>query len=445
MPEAAVDEYGYPCTGEDHICRAPEAGNGSQVNPVPQAEAVERSAQRKLGGRVLAALCAHSPLGGLGGRERRSPPLGHRPSVLPLARRRGPGIWCRAVGSADVATMLEELLRGLVAGTVEPETDAPAEAKPWLDDLSSRPDTYRDAALMALAFAVDQETASQITTPPPGRRSVGQRLAELLDELNIRARRDAFQTVAKGTSSLLGRDRQPWNKLLMWAQAQEQIEPIELAMRYMATRIAATARNLPQMPALDVGRLTFRRMARVADQLLAVPSGGAHEQFLFASLLHALADEYGGRRVETKALSASDASSGSAADVQVLDGGKVSEAYEVTANTWVSKIGQATGILRQYDLPRVHIVAPGPAPTAHEIRDSVAAAPLPAGLIAGAIDLSVLDIQDECRSLIHRLSRPGRRTALNKLWEHLALRQPNDDLVAGYVTLLQSGGLVAES
>lgn len=209
----------------------------------------------------------------------------------------------RAMGSADVTVMLDELLRGLVEGTVEPETNAPAAAKPWLEDLLSRPDTYRDAALMALAFAVDNGIAAQITTPPAGRRSVGQSLAELLDELNIRARRDAFQTVAKGTSSLLGRERQAWNKLLMWAQAENEIEPIERALRYMATRIAATARNLPGMPALDVGRLTFRRIVGIADELLAVPSGGAHEQFLFASLLHALADEYGGRRVETKALS----------------------------------------------------------------------------------------------------------------------------------------------
>ncbi len=341
--------------------------------------------------------------------------------------------------------MLEELLRGLVGGTVEPEADAPAEPKKWLDDLLSRPDTYRDAALMALAFAVDEGTAAQIATPPAGRRSVGQGLAQLLDELNIRARRDAFQTVAKGTSSLLGRERRAWNELLKWAQAEDELEPIDRAMRYMATRIAATARNLPQMPALDIGQLTFRRIARVADEMLAVASGGAHEQFLFASLLYALADEYGGRRVETKTLSASDASAGTAADVQVLDGGRVTEAYEVTANPWESKISQATGILRHYDLPRVHIVAPGPAPTAHEIRDFVAATPLPAGLVGATIDLSVLDIQAECRSLIHRLSRPGRRTALNKLWEHLALRQPNDELVASYVILLHDGGLVAES
>jgi hypothetical protein len=56
----------------------------------------------------------------------------------------------------------------------------------------------------------------------------------------------------------------------------------------------------------------------------------------------------------------------------------------------------------------------------------------------------VLDVQAECRSLVHRLTRPGRRTALNKLWEHLALRQPRDELVANYVLLLRDSQIVAE-
>lgn len=341
--------------------------------------------------------------------------------------------------------MLEQLFRGLLAGTVEPEDDAPGSAKPFLDDLLSRVDTYRDGALIVLAFAVDAGTGADAATPPAGRRTVGPWLASFFDELNIRARRDAFQTLAKGTNTLLGRDRDSWNRLLEWAQEQDDAEPLTRAMRYMTSRIAATARNLPPMPALDVARLTFRRVARVFDDLLATPSGGAHEQFVFAGLLHALAEEYGGRRVETKSLSAADASAGTAADVQVLHGGKVTEAYEVTANPWAPKVGQAIAVLRHYDLPRVHIVAPGPAPTGPEIKEAVAAAQLPAGLVASTIDLSVLDVKAECRSLVHRLSRPGRRIALNRIWEHLALRQPNDALVAAYVEALESAGLVAES
>lgn len=343
--------------------------------------------------------------------------------------------------SFEVWSELEEMLRGLVARTVEPETEAPSEAERWLDDLVSKVDTYRDAALIVLAYAVDEGTTEYVDVPPDGRRGVAQRLAALLDELNIRARRDAFQTLAKGASTLLGRQRESWNQLLMWAQRQESIEPVAQAMRYMATSIAATARDLPAMPLLDVSRLTFRRVVQVTDALLSQPSGGAHEQFVFAALLHAQAEEYGNRRVETKTLTAADASAGTAADVQVWEGGHLIEAYELTANPWASKIPQTLAVLRDYDLRRVHIVAPGASPSAQEIKAAVAATSLPAGLIAGNVDLSVLDVKQECRSLVHRLNRPHRRSALNKLWEHLAMRQPNDALVSGYVILLTDAGI----
>lgn len=349
------------------------------------------------------------------------------------------------MGTADVSALLEELLRGLVDGTILPEMDSPAEAKPYLDDLLSRVDTYRDAALIVLAYAIDAGTGADAATPPAGRRTVAQGLAGLLDDLNIRARRDAFQTLAKGSSTLLGRDRESWNRLIEWSQGQLAVEPLDQAMRYMASRIASTARNLPQMPPLDVSRLTFRRVVRIVEELLATASGGAHEQFVFAALLHALAEEHGGRRVETKTLSAADASAGTAADVQVLDGGKVVEAYEVTANSWSTKIAQAVAVLRDHDLARAHIVAPGPAPPGEQVKTAVLAASLPAGLVASTIDLSVLDVRAECRSLVHRLGRPGRRAGLNKLWEHLAMRQSNDELVANYVSLLSEVGVTAES
>jgi hypothetical protein len=347
------------------------------------------------------------------------------------------------MGSASVTTMLDDMLRGLAGGKIAPEPAAPEDAKPWLDDLLSRTDTYRDAALIVLAFAVDSGSAAGIARPPDGRRTVAQRLAALLDELNIRARRDAFQTLAKGSDSLLGRNRESWNRLLEWAQEQPSIEPVAQAMRYMAGHIAATARDLPPMPALDVSQLSFRRVVGITDGLLGQPSGGAHEQFTFAALLYAQAEEYGGRRVETKTLNAADASAGTAADVQVFDGGRLVEAYEVTANTWASKIAQALAVLRDYDLPRVHIVAPGPAPLADAIKDAVAATSLPAGLVAANVDLSVLDVGQECRSLVHRLTRPHRRSALTKLWEHLTMRQPNDALVGTYVTRLEDAGITA--
>jgi len=355
--------------------------------------------------------------------------------------RSGMDLSCHHMGSLEVSAELETLIRGLVDGSVPPYETAPAVPLPWLNNLLSKADTYRDAALMVLAFAVDAGSTAGIGIPPDGRRSVAQRFATLCDELNISARRDAFQTIAKGSETLFGRERQSWNLLLEWGRDEASLPEIEEALRYMATRIASTARDLPPMPELDVSRLTFRRVVGAIDEILSRPSGGAHEQFVFAALLHGLAQEYGNRRVETKVLNAADASAGTAADVQVLEGGRVTEAYEVTANHWRSKIAQAAATLQLYDLPRIHIVASGANPSAGEIADAVASAALPSGVIAQNVDLSVLDLGAQCRSLVHTLSRPGRRTALQKLWEHLASRQPNDSLVVAYVECLQESGM----
>lgn len=345
----------------------------------------------------------------------------------------------------EVTESLQSLFRGLVNGQIKPTTVSPAEAEEWLDDLCSSVDTYRDGALIVLAFAVDAGETSDVGLPPASRRGVSKKLAALFDELHIAARRDVFQTIAKGSATLLGRDRASWNELLLWARDKATLDEVRQAMLYMASRIAATARDLPPMPVLDVGRLTFRRVVTVTDGLLGQPSAGAHEQFTFAALLHAIAEEYGNRRVETKTLNAADASAGTAGDVQVLEGGQVIEAYEITAAGWQTKIAQSLAVLQHYDLRRAHIVAPGPAPSADRIRDAVADTALPTGLTAEIVDLSVLDIRQECRSLVHRLSRPGRRNALSKLWEHLAARQPNDELVRQYVERLGEAGVIAES
>lgn len=140
-------------------------------------------------------------------------------------------------------------------------------------------------------------------------------------------------------------------------------------------------------------------------------------------------------RVTTKSLNASDASSSSAGDVQHLAGGQVLEAYEVTANAWQSKVAQAVEALRVHDLARVHIVARAEHVTGSEVRESL---PSP------GLDVSVLDGRAEARSLVHRLLKPARRVALERFYDHLAYRQPRDELVTRYVSLLRQHGLTAE-
>jgi hypothetical protein len=330
--------------------------------------------------------------------------------------------------------VLEQTMRGLVEGesTITAKAAAakpPDNVKALLDDLLSKTDTYRDGALTLLAFPVAAAEPLDVTRRIDGDRAASGYLEDLLRELKIPARKDALQTIAKGSSTFLGRARKSWNELLEWASEEEALHDIEAAFLYMARVIAATARALPSLPALDASRLTFDRVVDLLDELLATPSGGAHEQFIFGALLYAIAEQDGGRsRVETKSLTAADLSAGTAADVQVWDGGVLAEAYEVTANVWHSKVNQAIDTLRKHDLRRVHIVAPATTVTAVEI-----AAHVPDGT-----DVSVLDVHHEVRSLVHRLQRTGRRVALEKLYEHLVERQPRDDLVVQCVSAISA-------
>lgn len=211
------------------------------------------------------------------------------------------------------------------------------------------------------------------------------------------------------------------------------ITHIEAAFHYLAAGIAATARNLPAMPALDTPKLTFPAVFALLDDMLRQSSAGAHEQFTFAALLDAWREQLGEQGVvETKNLNASDASAGTAADVQEKHRGQVTEAYEVTADDYTTKVVQAEGTLRRHDLPRVHIVARGAAgATGEEIADA-----LPAGL-----DLTFLDVREEVRSTLARLGKPHRRHALERLYTLLVDKQPNDQLVQDFVSALEARGL----
>ena len=303
--------------------------------------------------------------------------------------------------------------------------------------------------LVHLAYAVVEGDTSLIGRATDAQRTASKDLADILSDLKIQRREEAFQTVAKGTSDLLSlRARSEAGAAfvpLLLAARDKSLGEVSEILRYLAAGIADTARDLPPLPALDVRRLTFRRVVTVIQSLLAASSGGAYEQFVLAALLHALAEEHGNRKVVTKTLSASDRSASSAADIQILDGGIVIDAYEVTANEWPSKIRQAALVLIEHDLKRVHIVAPDADPSPDWLQDEIDAARLPEGLDPEDFDLSVLDLQTECRSLVHRLTRPGRREAIVKLREHLVERQPEARLVRELVEALEAAGVVDDS
>lgn len=342
--------------------------------------------------------------------------------------------------AAAARELLEATLPRLVAGDPDLAEEAsrpPAEAKPWLDDLLTKVDTYRDGMLALLAFPVATGRVMDLTGEKlPGARGVAQSVAELLSEHDIPGRKDALQTIAKGSPSYMGRDREAWNQLLEWASKRRRVDVVRRAWLYLLAGVAATARSLPPLPPIDTTRLTFPATAALWDELLSTPSNGAYEQFIFAALLHAYVEQLGIRaneRVATKSLNAADASASAAGDVQHLAGGQVLEAYEVTANDWGTKVAQAVELLNRFDLARVHIVGAAL---------DVAAEDIASALPSPALDVSVLDIRHEIRSLTHRLLKPARRNAIERLYDHLVHRQPREDLIALLVAAVTQRELV---
>lgn len=339
--------------------------------------------------------------------------------------------------SGTVCDLLHDTLTSMVAKIAAPVAAPPPEVLPQLDDLLKRPSTMRDGMLTLLAYAVAAGKPLNYRELPKfqGARSVAQYVADdLLPSLNIAGKKDALQTGVKGVPRYIDRANTTWQETLGWASDQSDIEPVERAFRYLAAGMAATSRDVPSMPELDDPKLTFGAVFGLLDWMLGQPSGGSHEQFIFAALLDAYVtgelDEDG--VVETKNINASDASAGTAGDVQHRHRGQVQLAFEVTANDWQSKVKQAAGTMTTHELRRVVILACGVSQLSGDEID----AELPEGE-----DIVVLDVREEIRSLVGRMGRKWRREALKRLYSLLVTKQSNDALVDAYVGALIERGL----
>jgi hypothetical protein len=342
----------------------------------------------------------------------------------------------------NIAKRLEDTLNAMVAGSFGPVADPAEEVKPHLDMLlSKREYTVRDGMLTLLAMEVEHGDLIDWHKQGlynPARNASKYLGSTIYPRLHIAGSGEALQTGVKGVSRYIDRKNATWKTILEWASkpvlvGDSGVTHIEAAFDYLAAGIAATARNLPAMPALDTPKLVFPAVFALLDDLLRQNSAGAHEQFIFAALLEAWREQLGEQGVvETKNLNASDSSAGTAADVQEKHRGQVTEAYEITANDYTTKVDQAKNTLRQHDLPRAHIVARGAAKaTGDEIVNA-----LPMG-----IDLTVLDVREEARSMLARLGKPHRRHALERLYTLLVDKQANDQLVQDFVAALTARGL----
>lgn len=297
--------------------------------------------------------------------------------------------------------------------------------------------SYRDGLLIQLGWGLTVAGAFDHTQRGRGGRTAAEKLGTALASRHIAAVNDAYENIAKNTANLVRGNVPEFDHLLKWMNRAPEAARSRL-LDYLLARVAQTARPVQPMPTLARLELTFARVVSFLDDLLAIPSGGAYEQFAVAAFLKATVDQFsiagvGTHDVKTKRLNASDASSGTAADVQIVRGTMIEEVFEVSANDWRQKVGKAVQAARVADLTRAHILA----------ADGGNTVDLTALIGTSTVDVSVIDTRSLLRVLCAVLKKPAREEALHQLYVLTDRLQPDIHRTNGLVDLLRSHALTA--
>jgi len=188
------------------------------------------------------------------------------------------------------------------------------------------------------------------------------------------------------------------------------------------------------MPDLDIGRLTFLAVMSLFNKMLETDSGGAHELFIAACVLHGKVKQARIPRrqhIETRSLTGFHLNRGLATDIQVKLGNRVLEVFQVTGKSGVEDVQGAILNLRAHDVSRVHVLV-----QTDNRKESWLA------LLGRTEDISVLDLRQFVAVQVAELTRAFRAAALRRLYEFLDRYQPDTGRVNAYVELLEKHGLV---
>ncbi len=326
------------------------------------------------------------------------------------------------------------------------QAHVPAEQQANVTEVLDRDKTpskaYRVALVIQLAYGLEADEPLKLTQRQSGARGdkgVAGQVYQLLRAAHVTCPKDVYQNIGKGTRELDRGNFPPFDNFLRWAsQPGRKKEELRAAFDYACRRIAATARPVLPMPELDQTRLTFAVVMSLLRDMLAEPSGGAHEQLIAAALLHAKVQQTNvpGHRVEqvqTKGLTVSDASARAAGDIEIRSGHRVVEAFEVTANPYTEKLPGAGRTIRAHDLRGLHVLAGIDKPFDEVLRE----------LLGLTDDVSVLELGSFIAVQVAELTKASRAEALRRLHEYLDRYQPVLDRVNAYVELLGRHGLTA--
>jgi hypothetical protein len=312
--------------------------------------------------------------------------------------------------------------------------ELPSEIADSLERVIAKPNSYRDALLVLLAYPLIAEETIDLRRRPDGARTAGDGLGRLLPSLHIKGVVGAFMNIGKNTEELVRGNNPDFDAILTWASTEATLNELGAAYSVVVAKIASTARRVEERPNPLLGQLTFPNLMAMFEEMLSTPSGGAYEQYVVSALLEAaLAQEGSTRRVETKGLSTSDKSAKSAGDVEIRERGRLQEGIEVTANPWGEKLEQAKRAISEHGLPRSHIVAAVKEDKPYEaLRE-----------LAGDSDISLVDVEAMVGLLSALLDRGGRQFALLRVYDLLDQHLADPTLVNAYVALLKKRGLTA--
>jgi hypothetical protein len=324
------------------------------------------------------------------------------------------------VRSAAVKATLQQLVTDRQAATTAIALHADAQsvldavAGTLLDD----PPAASQAAELALllsAFTIAEQRVLNLADPGVGdvtemnARLAGDRTlsewlsGDLLEPLNIPVTKGALASSSFRAGYLARQVRGAARDFVAWhGTTGRTVDEVEAFAEALTDRFLAVAVAMPALPSLRGSAFTWTAYRRAREHLLADGSNGAMEQYLLAGLL----EQELPLRVVTKAVGSSDASAGTAGDVEIREGQRLVGAIEVTARSWDTKVAQLSAAATA-GLTDPVIAAAG----ANDAEGDDIAALLDPAQDRLALDVAVLDLHAYMDVVASRITRHQRAAA----------------------------------
>lgn len=287
-----------------------------------------------------------------------------------------------------------------------------------------------EGALTILSLSLVEGRLLDLTKRLPGDRGLGDWLCrELLQPMNVPSTQGPFQSSSFRGGYTSDQVRQTGlRQFVAWYRQDGRTLPqLQLLANHLVAGFAEQSVELPSLPEIAAGRLTFLKFLLLRECLLAEGSGGALEQYLLAGLLEQeLATTGIAHRIHTKNVGANDAATRAGGDIEVRHGQTLLKAYEVTANGWDTKLAQLDSSAKA-GLTEVTIIANGVSDTsAAELDEALRVKAEQLG-----IDVAILDLRSVLDVLASRVTPHARAQAVVYVYRSLARWHRREPILVG--------------